>query len=365
VVGYECDFEVIEEFSRLMNGFSILINESNCESFRGLAQVLENEELISRILSFELRKESITISNCCSRLRIKIDAKCDFEEEVEFIASHFHEFDSCELDKLKELDVGVLEHILGSDNLCLEDEDSLVEFISSLGEEYSNLYNFVECRFLSVEGIDKFLSLNSFEQVNFCVWESICRRLRLEIVDQNLSEKRFRYKNFPYHEGGEFDGILSHLTKICGGNVHEKGIVNITSSSDGYNKCWQVADHGWNNYWYSNTVTNSWICFDFKDRSVSLQHYTLKSSGQGAHFFVQWVIEGSNDGSTWKSLDIRNTRDLCGNYIAKTYSCPRVKSHEFFRFIRMRQTGTNTDDSDYLMLSNIEFFGKVKNSRTQ
>jgi hypothetical protein len=54
-------------------------------------------------------------------------------------------------------------------------------------------------------------------------------------------------------------------------------------------------------------VPNSWICFEFKNKSVSLHHYTLKSSGQGAHFFVQWEIEGSNDGSTWKSLDSRNT----------------------------------------------------------
>jgi hypothetical protein len=361
VNGYEFDFEVIEEFSRLMNGFSILINERNCESFRQLSRILENEELLGRI-SFELGEESITICNCCSRLKVKTDGRYDIEEEVEFIACHFYEFESRELDKLKELNIDVLERIFGCDNLCLEDEESLVEFISSLGEEYSSLYGFIECRFLSVEGIDKFLSLISFEELDLRLWESICRRLRLEILDRNHGDKRFREKNyesFEYENGGEFDGILSHLTKHGGGNVHEMGVVDITSPGDAYYRCWQVADHGWNNWWYSNTP-NSWICFDFKDRSVSLQHYTLKSSGQGGHYFIQWEIEGSNDGSTWKSLDNRNTRDLCGNCIVKTYGCSRVNRREFFRFIRMRQTGKDSNNCDYLMLCNIEFFGKVK-----
>jgi hypothetical protein len=298
---------------------------------------------------------------------VKTDARCNLEEEFEFIASHFYELESSELDKLKELNIDLLERIFGSDNLCLEDEDSLVEFISSLGEEYSSLYNFVEFRFLSVEGINKSLSLISFEEVSFCVWESICRRLRLEVVDRHLNEKRFGGKNCEYFEfkkGGEFSGILSHLTTKCGGNVHEKGAVNITSSGGQGNKCWQVADHGWNNYWISQNIPNSWICFDFKDKSVFLEHYTLKSGGNGNCYFIQWEIEGSNDCSTWKSLDGRNAKDLCGNYLVKTYGCSRVNRREFFRFIRIRQTGKNSSNYHHLTLCNIEFFGKVKNLQT-
>jgi hypothetical protein len=151
------------------------------------------------------------------------------------------------------------------------------------------------------------------------------------------------------------------LTKKCGGNVHEQGTVSITASGDAYNKCWQVANYGWNNYWYSNTAPNSWICFDFKDKCASLQHYTLKSGSRGAHYLVQWEIEGSNDGNTWKSLDSRNTRDLCGNFIAKTYECSKSNLNEFFRFIRMKLTGKDSSNCDCLMLSNIEFFGTLKN----
>jgi hypothetical protein len=174
-----------------------------------------------------------------------------------------------------------------------------------------------------------------------------------------LEGKRFAALNFAYIEGSEWNGILNHFTEECGGNIHEKGIVNITSSSDARSKCWEVANYGWNDYWASKDVPNSWICFDFKEKSVSLQHYTLKSNNY-RYFCIEWVIEGSNDGNTWKVLDNRNARDLCGNSLVKTYECSTSKSNEFFRFIRMRQTGKDSDNNDNLALAKIEFFGVLK-----
>jgi hypothetical protein len=88
-------------------------------------------------------------------------------------------------------------------------------------------------------------------------------------------------EEFPF-SNSPFSGIISHLTSQFGGNVHSQGIVNITSSSDYKNKPWQVADHGWNDHWYSQSVPNSWICFDFKRHSISLKNYTLKTC-RGRH----------------------------------------------------------------------------------
>jgi hypothetical protein len=313
VHGYEDGFDVIEEFSRLMNGFSIVVNQSNCESFRHLSRVLENDELTCRIVAFELGKESTSKVNYESRVRVKTERKGDIYEEVEFIASHFHAFNSSELEKLKEWNIDILERIFGSASLCLADEDSLLDFISSLGEGYSSLYGFVETRFLSLKGIRKFLSSISFEKVNWAVWESICRGLLSKVECPDVNCRRFAHKTRLFEYRDEFEGsILRHLKGKCGGNVHEKGVVNITSSSDQSNKCWQVADYGWNGYWMSQPVSNSWICFDFKQRKLSLQHYTLKSGNVGAHYPIQWEIEGSEDGNSWNCLDSRNTRDLCG-----------------------------------------------------
>ena len=72
---------------------------------------------------------------------------------------------------------------------------------------------------------------------------------------------------------------------------------------------------------------------------------------------ISWVIEGSNDESSWVSLDTRNTEDLCGDYIVKNYSCSNTSG--FHRYIRIRQTGLTKAGNNYLQLSEIEFFGTL------
>ena len=109
----------------------------------------------------------------------------------------------------------------------------------------------------------------------------------------------------------------------------------------------------------------SWICFDFKEKRVELTGYSLKSYstnnplGLSPCEPVQWVIEGSNDGSNWREVDRRNTQDLKGKSIVKTYSCSVDDKTESFRFVRLRQTGKNVKGNDYLGLSAMEFFGTL------
>ena len=66
----------------------------------------------------------------------------------------------------------------------------------------------------------------------------------------------------------------------------------------------------------------------------------------------------SDDGSTWEAVDKRNTQDLNGKYIVKTYECSK-RSDRFVRFVRLRQTGKNSGGNDILFLSEIEFFGNL------
>ena len=137
-----------------------------------------------------------------------------------------------------------------------------------------------------------------------------------------------------------------------------KGVVNIITSSSLSNQCHQVTDYGWNDWWGTEDELNSWICFDFKDKKVSLTEYILKSDGSRGWHLLQWVIEGSNDGRCWKELDRRNTQDLNGTYITKSYDCESAKGTSF-RYLRLRQTGKNSGGKDQLNLSKIEFFGTL------
>jgi len=56
-------------------------------------------------------------------------------------------------------------------------------------------------------------------------------------------------------------------------------------------------------------------------------------------------------------MDARETRDLNGNYVTKTFTCSGPR---FFRFVRPRQAGTNSSGTNFLALSQLELFGALQ-----
>jgi hypothetical protein len=54
-----------------------------------------------------------------------------------------------------------------------------------------------------------------------------------------------------------WSGLISHLTELCGGNVHAKGLVAIGCSSTSYNQCWDVVNYDGEHFWYTPNSPNS------------------------------------------------------------------------------------------------------------
>ena len=174
--------------------------------------------------------------------------------------------------------------------------------------------------------------------------------LRMQLLKSE--ETRRKRGEFRLCDNRPFWGIISHLSEKCGGNVHTKGVVNITSSSTGHGECQQVTDYEGHGWWCTKDEPNSWICFDFIENAVSLTGYSLSSDRD-----VQWVIEGSKDGSSWKELDSRKMQHATG-IDTITYDCESGIT-ESYRYFRLRQTGNNRYRGDCLFVSKIEFFGKL------
>jgi hypothetical protein len=215
---------------------------------------------------------------------------------------------------------------------------------------------------LSVSGIDRLLNSISLSEVDEELWSSLCSRLRLPVQRRLdlIFPLHWRACRFPFESSRPFNGIISPLGRKSGGNVHTQGVILITASSPGNKLCTQVADYGWNSHRYSADEANSWIQFDFKNRRVLVTNYTVKSdANEGTrHHLVQWSLDGSNDEESWSSLDRRKTDDLNGRSRVKSYACESVESQgRFFRFIRLTQTGSNSNGDNHLRLANLEFFG--------
>ena len=162
----------------------------------------------------------------------------------------------------------------------------------------------------------------------------------------------------PY-ENLESPGILETLSKEVRGNIHEKGVVEITASSTDHGSCFKVADRDWDDYWFSGNKPDQWICFDFKSRRVRVTDYRIKThkfSSYSCHL-KEWKLQGSDNQSDWVDMDTRDCDALNESRKVEHFTCAKPG---VFRFIRLLSTGPN-HRGDYLVaFTNIDFFGSIE-----
>ena len=163
-----------EDVVRLMNGQGISITRANASFLEACARELENDELLGRIVSFQLDCED-SMSNVIPRMRTKSECHIDYKSELDFVASHFFEAD---IDDLRCLSVSDLELILTNPLLKLESEDQLYDTIVSLavekGAEVLVLLRYLEFALLSDSKLREFLDRIFPDLVDVSVWESLC-----------------------------------------------------------------------------------------------------------------------------------------------------------------------------------------------
>jgi hypothetical protein len=347
---------------QLICGSGIVIDDRNIEIVKDLIEDLDNLELSESILTFIEEQEEQNILNCIPRLKWKLLLGVGISRECDFIASHMSDFN---IETIRELEINAIKDILSSNSLRIENEDWLFKFIVDLGPLYSRLFGCVRFEYLSTTSIDHFFENFGFDEMNDEILEQMRLRMRHPIVYQRNELSFDRFTEFYVNRSPEspWSGLIAHLTELCGGNVHEKQVVEITCSSTGRGHCWDVVNYRSDIHWDTNNVLNSWIQFDFKDRIVSVTHYALKSREEDSHHPLQWTLNGSMDGQTWTILDIQNTQELRGSSKTSIFRCNDGSSgSHFYRYIRLLQTGKNSSGYDFLVLSNAEFFGLMLKS---
>jgi hypothetical protein len=145
------------------------------------------------------------------------------------------------------------------------------------------------------------------------------------------------------------------------GNVHDRGVVEITASSvdsTGY-VLQNGADLGSYSELCSKTKPDKCICGDFKVLRIESTHYTLRRSSKGpnwSHLKIS-AVEDSDGHASWTEIDRRgNNSDLNDKSAVKMFGVARSGS---FRRIRLRQTGRNHRGSNQLVLIAFEVFRAV------
>jgi hypothetical protein len=329
-----------------------------------LARSVENCELVEMILKLEFGDESLSRLNAVERMILKGELGVDRSEEYDFLASNFFDISK---DCWTGISADELKTIVSRPTLRLSNEDSLVELISTLPADASRVevLSEVEVEFLSVFGIEEYLKLLSHFDLNECHWRWICRRLRRDVRPILSSTRFIECETIDHSPGHEFEGLLSHLKQLHGGNI--RSAVSIEQSSPGYGDRYDLTNYGAQISWYTSNATNSWVRFDFKDRMVSMSSYSLKSRYDGNCIPRSWVVEGGTNDTEWTELD-RHTNDatIVGGSAFHNFKCGNENRgcDRMFRYIRFRQTGLNSRNDNYLVLCNIEIFGRLSHPRS-
>lgn len=316
------------------------------------------------------RLENITILFSKNIETVEMKENDVIKRIIDFVSNNFENLDK---EKLKKMSPEVIEMIISNENLKLSEENSLFQFVLDLyDEDHSNsrLFEYVLFNNVSEELIQIFIQKFDIKYLNTNIWRSICFRLHKSKETIDVDEKRygdsFSVTEFKYEKGKELNGLLRHLTNETGSNIHDNGTIEITSNDITSDSCHpkNLVDYQKDNYYNTNSKGNAFICFDFKEKSVNLSSYSIKSNGNsdGSNNLRNWVIEVSNNRQEWEETDRRtNDSSLNGNNIIFLFNVQN-QNNKFYRFIRLRQTGetSGSPNNQYFWFKNIEFYGKMK-----
>jgi hypothetical protein len=150
-------------------------------------------------------------------------------------------------------------------------------------------------------------------------------------------------------EARPLDGIIWYLSKKHFGNVHDRGVVTITSkSTTAIGRASDTANFTSKTAKFVSLFERSqWVCWDFQEMRIRPTHYTI-----GAQMMKSWLFEGSVDGENWTEIDRQTDND---DFETHEYRLSFAVQHRMeCRFIRWTQL-----DGSMLVLFTIEFFGTL------
>jgi hypothetical protein len=241
----------------------------------------------------------MNVSNVIPRLIERNEFELSIHKEIEFIASHFYEFS---LSSLSKVCFNLISALISHPSLKMKSEDFLYELIiSRMNEDFSffSIFEFVRFEYLSSTTTSDFSSIvcEHFELLNVSILSAICVRLNHNISRQTHNSRLRGIEIVPNVLSPQ-EGIISYVTRKHGGNVHDHGIVKITSyepydgsSSDAAKN---AADLTADSFFHSKNAPNQWLCYDFGDRRIILTHYSIRSRYNGnmdSYYPKSWVIE--------------------------------------------------------------------------
>eukprot|EP01124_Arcella_intermedia_P032180 TRINITY_DN7458_c0_g1_i1.p1 TRINITY_DN7458_c0_g1~~TRINITY_DN7458_c0_g1_i1.p1 ORF type:complete len:637 (+),score=167.55 TRINITY_DN7458_c0_g1_i1:84-1994(+) len=160
-----------------------------------------------------------------------------------------------------------------------------------------------------------------------------------------------------------FKGIIGWIATNCQKsewkNPHTTGRVKVHCSSLAKGSRFTLVDIQHAEVW-TNDIASSWLSIDFgPHRRITPSYYSLRHGGNyKADALRTWDLQGSVDGIVWTTINRHANDDSLNGAFAVSHF-PVLGSTESFRFFRILQTGHNSSNHNFLLLSGFEFYGTL------
>eukprot|EP01120_Amphizonella_sp_Union-15-10_P010313 TRINITY_DN4110_c0_g1_i1.p1 TRINITY_DN4110_c0_g1~~TRINITY_DN4110_c0_g1_i1.p1 ORF type:complete len:282 (+),score=26.06 TRINITY_DN4110_c0_g1_i1:162-1007(+) len=158
-----------------------------------------------------------------------------------------------------------------------------------------------------------------------------------------------------------FKGIIGWIATNCGQeewqNPHKLGRVKVHSPTLSKGNWATLVDKESAEIW-TQDMPNMWFSIDLR-RLILPSAYSLRHGGNWkADAIRTWDLQGSVDGVNWVTLR-RHTNDSSLNSPFAVHSWTLPETKEAYRHFRIFQTGRNSSNRNFLVISGFEFFGTL------
>lgn len=344
----DSDFK-FKQIWELMKGQTLLVTPENRDYLFRVGSLLGNSEIIDIT---KATPSASLITTVIETALEKISIHQSAAAEIDYIAEHLYE---CTFAILDEFSVSDLCSIFFSPRVRVEDESTffslVLDIVKDRDEDARVLLHSVHFENLSVADMMRYTEEMRLSDLTGAVFHSLCKRITERPMRRISDEQEFKY-----HKGHAFEGLFWNLQKQWNKSLFASNILKI-EASDGSDPSRIITGEG-ADCWYSRNEENSWVMIDFLDHAFKMSQYSLRTfvGAPNSGHLKTWAIEGSNNGKDWTVIDKRkDNENLNGRNKYRTLRCHGAK--QFFRYIRLRQTGKNHCGNDFLFLSSIEFFG--------
>lgn len=137
----------------------------------------------------------------------------------------------------------------------------------------------------------------------------------------------------------------NNLIPTMTSNTSPSGIASASSNYGVNYDAWRAFDKTSTMWGSSNNTFPQWIAYEFNiPKAVS--QYTIKADNWSTTPPYNWTFEGSNDGTTWTTLDTRTNITGWSPYEKRTFSFANTTSYKKYRLYMTANNGGGTTNID-------------------